>query len=188
MKNILLAILLFATCQIGKAQNYVPSIKNNTELLYACKLHGQSRSLLLVAQITDGVLAFKLETRGVKSSIVMLPEAIKNGNALSFNQGESAPVLNLKPNETFFMISRLAYQDLIKKGFFVYNDTTYDLNKKENSSGVFIDGKFVDALHVIAQIDQTEMWIANNPNFPLIVKIIKNPLGINFTLQKVQEK
>lgn len=188
MKNIFLAILFCAIYQIGKAQNYIPNIKNNTELLYSCKLHGQTRSLSLVAQMPNDGLTFKLETRGVKSSIVMLPEALKNGNALSFNQGESAPVLNLKPTETFFMISRSAYQDLLKKDFFVYNNITYDLDKKENKNDFFIDGKLVDALHVIGQIDETEMWIVKNPEFPIIVKMIKNPLGINFTLEKVKDK
>jgi hypothetical protein len=67
----------------------------------------------------------------------------------------------------------------------VYNNTTYILDKNEDKNGVSIDGKLIDALHVIAQIDETEMWIVKNSEFPLICKIIKNPLGINFTLVKV---
>lgn len=185
MKNIILAFLFFAFYQTGRSQNYIPTIKNNTELHYICKLHGQTRTLQLTAETADNELAFKLETRGVKSKIVMLPEAVKNGNALSFNQGEYAPVLNLKPTETFFMISRSAYQDLVKNNSFVYNNTTYVLDKNEDKNGVSIGGKLIDALHVIAQIDETEMWIIKNPEYPLICKIIKNPLGINFTLVKV---
>lgn len=185
MKNIFLMILFCIVYQKGMAQNYIPTIKNNTELNYVCKLHGQTRTLSLKAQTDGNGLAFKLETRGVKSSIVMLPEAVKNGTELSFNQGEHAPVLNLKPTETFFMISRSAYQDLIKNNSFVYNNTTYVLDKTEDKNGILIDGKLVDTLHVKAQIDETEMWIVKNPEFPLICKIIKNPLGINPTLVKV---
>ncbi len=187
MKNIIATFLFFAFYQTGISQNYIPTIKNNTELNYVCKLHGQTRTLTLNAQLENGGLAFKLDTRGVKSTIVMLPEAVKNGTELSFNQGEYAPVLNLKPTETFFMISRSAYQDLLKNGLFVYNNTTYVLDKKNNND-FSIDGKLVDALHVIAQIDETEMWIVKNPEYPLICKIIKNPLGINPTLVKVVDK
>ena len=50
---------------------------------------------------------------------------------------------------------------------------------------MIIQGKTVEALHVKAQIDETEMWIIKNPEFPLICKVIKNPLGINPTLVKV---
>jgi len=188
MKNIISAFLFFAFYQTGISQNVIPTLKNNTELHYVCKLHGQTRTLQLTTEIADNKLAFKLETRGVKSKIVMLPEAVKNGNALSFNQGEFAPVLNLKPTETFFMISQSAYQDLVKNNSFVYNNTTYVLDKNEDKNGISIDGKLIDALHVIAQIDETEMWIVKNPEFPLICKIFKNPLGINFTLVKVADK
>nr|WP_294779991.1 hypothetical protein [uncultured Flavobacterium sp.] len=188
MKNILLMLFFCTVYQNGTAQNYIPTLKNNTELQYVCKLHGQTRSLSLIAETANDGLAFKLDTRGVKSTIVMLPEAVKNGTELSFNQGEYAPILNLKPTETFFMISRSAYQDLVKKGSFVYNNTTYVLNKNKDKDGFSIDGKLVDTLHVTAQIDETEMWIIKNPEFPLICKIIKNPLGINPTLVKVIDK
>ncbi|MCP2027450.1 hypothetical protein L1276_002607 [Flavobacterium sp. HSC-32F16] len=185
MKNIFLMILFCIVYQKGTAQNYIPTIKNNTQLHYVCKLHGQTRTLQLTAETSNNGLAFKLETRGVKSKIVMLPEALKSGTELSYNQGEYAPVLNLKPTETFFMISQSAYQDLVKNNSFVYNNTTYVLDKSEDKSEVSIDGKAVDALHVKAQIDETEMWIIKNPEFPLICKVIKNPLGINPTLVKV---
>jgi len=188
MKNIIIVFLFLSFYETGRAQTYIPTLKNNTELNYVCKLHGQTRTLSLKAETAKGGLMFKLETRGVKSSIVMLPEAVEKGNALSFNQGEYEPVLNLKPTETFFMISRSAYQDLIKSSSFVYNNTTYVLDKSEDKNPVSIDGKIVDALHVIAQIDETEMWIVKNPEYPLICKIIKNPLGINFVLVKVDDK
>jgi hypothetical protein len=188
MKNTILAIIFCATYQFGFSQNYVPSIKNNTELSYICKLHGQTRPLTLLTKTTKDTLVFNLETRGVKSSIVTSQKALKNGNALSFNQGEYSSVLTLKPNETFFMISQSAYQDLLKNKKFIYNNTTYVLDEKAEKSSVTVDGKSIDAFHVVAQIDKTEMWIIKNPDFPLICKITENPLGINFTLVKITDK
>ncbi|QGK73224.1 hypothetical protein [Flavobacterium sp. SLB02] len=188
MKNIITAFLFLIFYQTAVAQSYIPTIKNNTVLHYVCKLHGQTRTLSLRAQTAEDKLTFKLETRGVKSSIVMLGEAVKNGNALSFNQGEYAPELHLKPTETFFMISQSAYEDLLKNSSFLYNNTQYVLDENQDKNGVFIEGKLIDALHVIAQIDQTEMWIVKNPQFPLICKITKNPLGINFTLVGVVDQ
>lgn len=170
------------------AQSFVPTIKNNTQLHYVCKLHGQTRTLTLTSKITADALIFNLDTRDVNSNIVTTSEALKNGNALSYNQGEFAPVLNLKQNETFFMISQSAYQDLVKNNSFIYNNTTYILDQNTDKNTVAIEGKQVDALHVIAQIDETEMWIVKNPEFPLICKITKNPLGINWTLVKITDK
>ncbi|MDA6070163.1 hypothetical protein NJT12_11095 [Flavobacterium sp. AC] len=187
MKNTILILLVCAMHQIGTAQKYIPTLKNNTELSYICKLHRQTRTLTLTSRIISDKLIFDLDTRGVKSSIVTLPEALKNGNALSFNQGEYAPVLNLRPTETFFMISQSAYQDLLKNNKFIYNNTTYVLDENSVNNNIDIEGKLLDTLHVVAQVDETEMWIVKNPEFPLICKIIKNPLGINFTLVKIAD-
>ncbi len=188
MKKILLSLLFCAVSQIGIAQNSIPTLKNNTELHFVCKLHGQTRTLTLIADLENDGVTFKLETRGVKSSIVTAKEGLKNGTALSYNQGEYAPVLNLKPTETFFMISQSAYQDLVKNKQFIYNNTTYDLIAEDSQTAVFLDGKLVETFRIKAQIDETEMWIVKNPEFPLICKVIKNPLGINWTLVKVVDK
>lgn len=188
MKNILATIVFCTLFQMVSAQGYVPTIKNNTELNYVCKLHGQTRTLALTTKITNDNLVLDLDTRGVKSSIVIMPEGLKNGNSLSFNQGETSDVIVLKPTETFFMISQSAYQDLLKNDKFIYNNTTYVLDENTDKNSVVIDGKSVDTLHVIAQIDETEMWIVKNPEYPLIYKITKNPLGINWTLVKIEDK
>ena len=189
MKNIFLAIVFCSLFQIVKAQNYIPTIKDKTELNYVCKLHGQTRTLTLTAKMTDDKLVMNLDTKGVKnSSIIISQEGLKKGNSLSFNQGEDLQVIVLKPTETFFMISQSAYQDLVKNNQFIYNNTTYILDKNKDQNSVSIDGKSVDALHVIAQIDETEMWIVKNADYPLICKMTKNPLGINWTLVKVVDK
>ncbi|KQX00928.1 hypothetical protein [Flavobacterium sp. Root420] len=187
MKNTILTLILCVMYQAGIAQNYVPSINNNTVLHYICKLHGQTRTLTLTTKTGKDKLVLDLDTRGVKSSIVTTAEGLKNGNELSFNQGEYAPVLNLKPSETFFMISQSAYQDLLKNKQFIYNNTTYVLDENTTTNNVDLEGKLLDTLHVVAQIDETEMWIVKNPTYPLICKITKNPLGINFTLVKIVE-
>jgi hypothetical protein len=188
MKNTILTVFFCGLFQLVSAQSFVPTIKNNTVLHYICKLHGQTRTLTLTSTITADALTFNLDTRDVNSNIVTTSEALKNGNALSYNQGEYAPVLNLKPNETFFMISQSAYQDLVKNNKFIYNNTTYVLDPNTDKNSVVIEGKSVETLHVIAQIDETEMWIVKNPEFPLICKLTKNPLGINWTLVKIVDK
>lgn len=188
MKNILATIIFCSLFQMVTAQGYIPTIKNNTALQYVCKLHGQTRTLTLTTKMTTDTLVLDLDTKGVRSSIRIMPEGLKKGNALNFTQGETSDVIVLKPAETFFMISQSAYQDLLKNNKFIYNNTTYVLDEKADKNSVVIDGKTVDALHVVAQIDETEMWIVKNPDFPLICKMTKNPLGINFTLVKIVDK
>lgn len=187
MKKIILICICFFIYKSGVSQGYIPTVKNNTELHYICKLYGQTRPVNLRPRFVSDTLILDWDLRTTKRTYAVLPEALENGIGLTFNQGVSPNLLVLEPTETFFMISKSAFKDLVTNNKFVYNNTTYVLNK-ESQVEVLIDGKTLDVLHVIAQIDETEMWILNNPNFPLICKISKNPLGVNCTLVTITEK
>ncbi|WP_308991316.1 hypothetical protein QLS71_001420 [Mariniflexile litorale] len=183
-KIILIAIgcLLYNT---GQAQGHIPEITNNTELQYICKLYGQTRPVNLRPTFVGDTLIIDWDLRKTKRTYAILPEALQNGTGLTFNQGESPDLLVLEPTDTFFMISKSAFSDLVANNKFVYNNTTYNLDKTKVTNEVVIDGKIVDVLFVKAEIDETELWILNNPEFPLICKIAKNPLGVNCTLTEI---
>ncbi len=188
MKNLILIIVFCIIYQFGTAQDHIPLVKNNMEFNYVCKMHGQTRSIRLTTKMVSDTLVLDCELRKAKGSYTILPEALKSGTELSFRRIEPSEVLTLKPTETFFIISQDAYQDLLKNDRFIYNNTTYILDGNSKKNDIVIEGKLVDTLHVIAQVDETEMWILKNPEFPFIVKIDKNPLGINCTLTEIVYK
>ena len=70
---------------------------------------------------------------------------------------------------TFCFISRQAYKQLAQAGSFVYDGITWRLLDET-----------ADTRHVKADIDDTEMWIARNPDFPLVTRMQNNPLGIDW--------
>ena len=78
-----------------------------------------------------------------------------------------------QPKGTFAFISRQALRDLRKNGSFVYDSITWRL----------VDQSDV-ALHVRADIDQTEMWISLNDNLPLVIEMRNNPLGIDWKINQ----
>ena len=75
---------------------------------------------------------------------------------------------------TFAFISLEALHDLQEKGFFVYDGITWRLVDQG------------DSLHVRADIDQTEMWIAFKDDSPLpfVVEMRNNPLGIDWRIEE----
>ena len=73
---------------------------------------------------------------------------------------------------TFAFISLEALHDLQEKGFFVYDGITWRLVDQG------------DSLHVRADIDQTEMWIALKDDLPFVVEMRNNPLGINWRIEE----
>jgi hypothetical protein len=44
----------------------------------------------------------------------------------------------------------------------------------------------LDVLHAVARDETTEMWILNNPAFPLICKLKGNPLGFDFIVNSIK--
>ena len=72
---------------------------------------------------------------------------------------------------TFAFISLEALHDLQEKGFFVYDGITWRLVDQG------------DSLHVRADIDQTEMWIALKDDLPFVVEMRNNPLGIDWRIE-----
>ena len=72
---------------------------------------------------------------------------------------------------TFAFISLEALHDLQEKGFFVYDGITWRLVDQG------------DSLHVRADIDQTEMWIALKDDLPFVIEMRNNPLGIDWRIE-----
>ncbi len=188
MKKLILIAFCCFLYNAVQSQNYIPEITNNTELQYICKLYGQTRPVNLRPKFVSDTLIIDWDLRSTVRKYAILPEALKNGTGLTFNQGESPDLLVLEPSDTFFMISKSAFKDLVSNNKFIYNNTTYNLDKTKVTNEVVVDGKIVNVLFVKAEIDETEMWILNNPDFPLICKISKNPLGVNCTLTEITEK
>ena len=182
MKKLLIIALFPLIFQSVYGQKYLLGIKNGTHLEYLFDLHGQKRTIDIVTKMPSDSLIMEWNLRGIKGSYIILSEALEKGNQMSIKQIVPFQSVILKTNETFCMISRSAFHDLLKNHRFVYNNTTYVLNDNGQDNSNQLNGNTLDVLHVTAQIDETEMWILNNPDFPIISKIIKNPLGINFKL------
>ena len=66
-----------------------------------------------------------------------------------------------------------AMRELKQKGWFVYDTITW---RKTNENA--------ETIHVVADIDRTEMWIKRDDRLPLVLKIQHNPLGIDWMIEE----
>lgn len=73
---------------------------------------------------------------------------------------------------TFLFISRAALRQLLRRHRFVYDGLTW--REVERRKGV---------VHVRADVDGTEMWIATDRPLPFVIKMMNNKLGIDWTLE-----
>jgi len=182
MKRTFCTFLFFLTVACVYSQQKTEEtldIKDGTRLSYLFDLNKQKRVIDLIMKMPSDSLIIEWTLRSENGRYVILPEALESAEGMSFKRGEHQKTIVLNPDETFCMISQSAFKDLLKNNRFVYNNTTYVQQKEDD---IYVDGSPVRTLHVKAEIDETEMWIIKNPRYPMIGKMIRNPLDINFTL------
>ena len=108
----------------------------------------------------------------VKSATYRIPrEVVEHATGFSWDSPQVDGAL-YHPDGTFCFISMDALRQLKTNGSFVYDQLTWRLVGEE-------DG----LLHVRADIDNAEMWIATTASLPLVMKMAKNKLNIDWILK-----
>ena len=151
-----------------------------SESSYVFKLHGQTRrfTISIIDQKDTVNVNWSIFRNGTlqKGSIQMIGESVEKGTALNWHQPEDGKTYLLPSNETFGIISLEAYQKLVEKSSFTYNGILYKrINDTSSDEGM---------MHVKAEIDETQMWIALSGKLPVIYEMRDNPLGIDWKIEK----
>ncbi len=173
-KYIILSIVL---C-LGFAGNLLAQSIVPDTLLFVFKLHGQTRKYeMSFREKQDSIYLHWGIERNLKwqsGSYAMSTESINQGIRLSFLQPEDGKHVKLSPEETAYFLSHSAYKQLKEQNSFVYNRTTYSVQKgNEQALGRPL-------IHVKDAVEGCEMWILDNPELPLVWRMQNNPLGINW--------
>lgn len=169
------------------AQQNPVAIKQGTQLDYKFFLYGQTVGIgMTIKSVTDSVL-LDWNLRGMAfGSYLVSKEGFENGNKLNLIQPAPSAVIRLAPDETFAVISKSAFRLLMKDKKFVYNNTTYVLQDDKKLPPFKVGDHETDVLHVTGVEEHGELWILNDPDFPLICQMKNNPVGINFTIVAIR--
>lgn len=147
-------------------------------------LHQQTRPYdITISQMKDS-LSFDWKifrnSRWYKGSYRMAEKSLKSAVEQSWLQPVDGKTEVLPVTESFGFISQGALRDLHSKGYFLYNETTYRLQADASSKKGF---RNKPTIHVIADVDHTEMWILDELTLPLIICLKNNPLGIDWNVE-----
>ena len=114
-----------------------------------------------------------------KEATYRIPRSIvENGTGFCWDIPADGAVYEAKG--TFAFISRQALRELQEKGSFVYDGIVWRLVRVNPCSSV---AEKSTVAHVRADIDQTEMWIKQDGDLPLVLEIRNNPLGIDWNIE-----
>jgi hypothetical protein len=186
MKKICLLIVSIITCSSVFAQKYVPKIDAGTEMGYTISLNGESIPFSLnVNSIGDSVkMTWEVSKYG-SGTYVMAAKSLENGIKMYLEAPQPDEVTRLSDSETMAFISKTAFKDMEKNQVMEFDGQEYVLNKKET---VFIkvNNKELDVIDAISTDGKNEIWVLNNPDFPLICKTKNTTLGADLTLNYIR--
>ena len=142
------------------------------QYLVAYSLHGQTRRFT-VRFLTEGddlVLRWGIERHGRwwEGSYRMTANALAHGTHLDYTQPLNGQHLTLADDELFAVLSHKAL-DEARSGQCHYNGTTWRLVERQQ-----------DVLHLIDTQEGAEMWVKDDPKLPLILKMVNNPVEIDW--------
>ena len=178
-KQIILSLLVCISCAGSlPAQGIV-----SDTLLFVYSLHGQTRKYQTTFSEKQDTLymhwGIERNLKWQAGSYAMSRASVEQAVRLSFLQPEDGNHICLPAEETVALLSLSAYRQLKEQDTFVYNQTTYSVVDKNEKA---LDRPLI---HVKDATEGCEMWILDNPGFPLVWRIRNNPLGINWTVENI---
>ncbi len=178
-RPIILSLLL---CISATGSLLAQSVMTDT-LTFVFSLHGQTRRYQTTFEERQDTLymhwGIERNTKWQSGSYAMTRKSVEQATRLSFLQPEDGKHVRLSAEETVAILSQAAYRQLKEQHAFLYNQTYYSvLPTNEKAVGYPL-------IHVKDTVEGCEMWIVDNPHFPLIWRVQNNPLEINWEVQRV---
>jgi hypothetical protein len=185
MKNILLILTAVVSYNCALAQKHVPKISAGTEMGYVISISDEKIPFQLnVTSIGDSVkMAWEVSEYG-SGTYVMTSKSLENGKKMILQAPQPGEVTELSDSETMAFVSKSAFKSMVKTNTMQFDDVEYNLSK-EVAATLKIDNEELDVLHVVSKDGKSEIWILNNPDFPLICKTINGSLGAEMSLKYI---
>ncbi|WP_448702840.1 hypothetical protein ACFGVR_10840 [Mucilaginibacter sp. AW1-3] len=188
MKKFVLLVIAFIVTHIAIAQNTTPkigvgSIFNYNVLLTAT---GQQVQFALNIISLNDPMKMKWTLPGIGTGSFIIPaKALESGTKMRLEEPAPDADTKFSDNETIMFISKAAFSDMVKTQEFTMNKVKFSV--KPAATPFQLSGKDVDTFHAVSANGKVEIWVINNPDFPVICKFTGNPGGIDFTLNNVKE-
>jgi hypothetical protein len=170
------------------AQKYVPVIKEGTVLNYDgfSKALGQHIPLILTIKSLGDPLKIQWYVDGYGTGSFEIPAmALDSGKKLVIKQPDPDGVTKMKNDETLIVISKATFGSLVKNNAFELNGQKFTVSS--DTTTYKINDKIADVLHAVGENGKSELWVVNNPDFPLVYKAKSVTRGVDFTLTGIKE-
>ena len=173
-------VLFSIACSIA-AFSQQQDIKQGNTLEYAVYPNGMflTGNLFMEKINADTVtIAWTIQDRSGRRT--MLKNSIDNGKGGYWNPPIDGEDIIIPEDELLLCVSKTAFQSLKQTGKMVFDGVlfTAEINKRTYKVG----NKLLNAIHLTNDKTTTNMWVLDDPDLPLILKLEGNPFNVDVEL------
>jgi hypothetical protein len=185
MKRILLiGFLAFNLCTLQAQQ--IP-VKQGLELEYTIFPMGQvfPCTLTLDTLVSGGLSISWKNSVGRGGKYIMTRTSLDSATMAFWGPPDYGQEITLDADQTMLIMSKKNWQELQSTGKVNYDGNLY-ARKEIGGNEIIIDGKPIDAIYLQSESGETRIWILNNPALPILLKVEKNPFGVDLQIERVK--
>ncbi len=186
MKKLYFLFLLVIPFFTASAQKYVPLIKEGTVLNYdvISSATGQKATITLkYVSVTPPVkMSWSIPFVGA-GTFEMGAKSLESGTKLFASEPDVDDVTKLDDNQTVLVLSKTTFTDLVNTKTFKVNGYTFNI--QADTAAFKINQKDADVFHAVSTKGHRELWVLNNPAWPLVCKSL-NVSNIDYSIVSVQ--
>ena len=189
MKKIIPAVLLSFCISIVQAQLQQIPIKQGLVLEYTVFPMGQVFPCTITLDTTatgNLSIAWKNESgRGGKYFVTR--SALDSGTTAFWGPPNYDQEITLDADQTMLVLSRKQWKELQANGRVNFDGQFYARQGAIGDNQLLIDGKPADAIFLQSESGETRIWVLNNATLPLLLKVDKNPFGVDLQIERVKK-
>jgi hypothetical protein len=185
-------VLVFSVfvSQAQQAVKIKPELKTGTIIEYELDAQGQTLPLFLkISAIGEDGLVFDYDLQnGMAGKFVNSKLNLEKGNTMNWDQPVPGEERKLADNQTIAMLSRAFLKELLQNKKSTYDGMELMLKDVPKGSEFISGGKELDVVFAETADGNTRYWILNNADYPILMKLDGNPLGINLTCKDIKNQ
>jgi hypothetical protein len=170
------------------AQKYIPAIKAGTVMNYEAYLRnaGQHIPITLTVKSIGDPTNIQWFVDGLGTGVFEVAgKAQESGTKLVIREPAGGETTKLHDDETFVTVSKAVFTNMAANQPFELNGMKFTVIA--DTTVYKINDKVAPILHAIGSNKKSELWVLNNPDFPLICGEVMISKGIDLTLLSIKE-
>lgn len=187
MKTILLCVAITLRFVMANAQS-PSSIREGTRLSYTVYPPGiiYPVTFTLDSVATNYMKFSWLSASGSSGKYVLESPNRAQAEKAFWGPPDHGQEITLEPGYTLLLLSQKQWNDLSKTQQTLLDGMIYKQALLTPARQISIDGKPLDAIYLESADQSAQLWVLNNPQFPIFLKMVNNPRGVDLVLNNIE--